>query len=285
MIYNLDYPVNVTMFGHVTQEHGRWHNGICAPNHIVLYCTEGELNINVEGRCFQIKKGGLLLIPYGSFYVPLDGEGCSYYFFHFKAVVYEKNIKMPQNVVISPHAGIVKGFGYTCISRYESIITIPSSIEHAPYFIADIFKKAEKLKPNKSFYDQLLSDCLLRELLIRIGMTATSRCNKHLSKLLEYIEQNYTEDVSLSVLSEKFELSESYIARLFRENLSLRPSEYVNNIRIAVATSLLTETNMSVSEIAEACGFSDVYYFSKTFKKIVGVSPSKTRSVNPHTVD
>ena len=37
-------------------------------------------------------------------------------------------------------------------------------------------------------------------------MTATSRCNKHLSKLLEYIEQNYTEDVSLSVLSEKFEL-------------------------------------------------------------------------------
>ena len=88
MIYNLDYPVNVTMFGHVTKEHGRWHNGIYAPNHIVLYCTEGELNINVEGRCFQIKKGGLLLIPYGSFYVPLDGEGCSYYFFHFNLIIF-----------------------------------------------------------------------------------------------------------------------------------------------------------------------------------------------------
>jgi YesN/AraC family two-component response regulator len=60
--------------------------------------------------------------------------------------------------------------------------------------------------------------------------------------------------------------------------LFIKPSEYINNIRISVALSLLLETNLLVSEIAEKSGFSDVYYFSKVFKKNIGVSPLKVRT-------
>ena len=59
--------------------------------------------------------------------------------------------------------------------------------------------------------------------------------------------------------------------------LNCKPSEYINNVRISAAETLLRETDMSVSEIAERVGYSDVYYFSKTFKRLVGCSPSKIR--------
>ena len=285
MMYNIDHPVKVKMFGHVTQKRGKWHNGAHAPHNIVLYCTEKTLNMSVSGNCIQLEKGDLLLIPTGAFYKPLECDGCSYYFFHFEAAVCAESTSVPKAVVISPHVGLTNGHGYTCISRYESVITVPIYVQSAPYFVAEIFKKAEKLRPNKNFYDQMLLDCLLRELLIHVGMTKSTQYNKHLSDLLDHIERNYSKDLSLRALAKVSELSESYIARLFKNNLSLKPSEYVNKVRVSVATSLLSETNMSVSEIAEACGFSDVYYFSKTFKKIVGVSPSKIRTINQTIVD
>ena len=72
-------------------------------------------------------------------------------------------------------------------------------------------------------------------------------------------------------------MSESYIARLFKKELGCKPSEYINRIRISVAKTLLSETDISITEISEKTGFSDVYYFSKTFKRIEGVSPSEIR--------
>jgi len=82
----------------------------------------------------------------------------------------------------------------------------------------------------------------------------------------------------LSVLSEKLGLSQSYIALLFKKELACKPSEYINNVRVTVAKTILSETDMPVSEISEKVGYSDVYYFSKIFKKIIGVPPSKIRS-------
>jgi AraC-like DNA-binding protein len=95
--------------------------------------------------------------------------------------------------------------------------------------------------------------------------------------IINYIENHYADNLSLSALATRFSLSQSYIARIFRKELYCKPSEYVNKIRISVAKTLLAQTNLSVSEIAEKVGFLDVYYFSKVFKKIIGTSPIKYR--------
>jgi len=146
--------------------------------------------------------------------------------------------------------------------------------------VKSVLERADKLKPNESFQDQLLLDQLIKELLIHLGNVTAPRQSRRLSGVLKYIEQNYSSPLSLSGISEKFSLSESYVARLFKNELNCKPSEYINSVRIAAAEELLLTTELSVTEISALVGYSDIYYFSKTFKRLVGTSPSRARASN-----
>lgn len=277
MVYNLDAPVRATAFGNVVQKSGKWHSGRRIATNIVIYCTDGEMHMEVENELFHIFPGDLLIIPYNAYYKPLDGGRCRYYFFHFQAEELSYAEDAPNHIIICPHADFADGYAYTCVSKYQSVIKIQPQMHNAPYYVKKLFEQAENLKPNTSFFDQLRLDLLLREVLIYMSDTSFSKMSKHLTEIIKYIEQHYAENLSLSALSEHFSLSESYIARLFKKELSEKPSEYVNRIRISIAKTMLSQTTMSVTEIAEKVGYSDVYYFSKIFKKIVGCSPLKAR--------
>ena len=277
MIYNLDTAVRVRMFGHVSQKCGGWHNGARPSIDIVLYCTDGEINMQIDGAVFHVETGDLLIIPPNAFYRPLAGGSCQYYFFHFEAERLSDTHDIPTHIMISPHANLTDGFAYTCESQYRAVTRVQQHTKHAPYLVKSIFERAKDLKPNVSFSDQLRLDLLLRELLICMGEENSPKQNKRLTEIIAYIEKHYSDNLCLSALSKRFSLSKSYIARLFREEMSCKPSEYVNRIRISVAKAILLQTNMTVSEIAEKVGYSDIYYFSKIFKRIVGTSPLSMR--------
>jgi len=277
MIYNLDATIRVRMFGHVSQKCGGWHNGARPSIDIMLYCTDGEINMKIDDAIFHIEKGDLLIIPPNTFYRPLAGGSCQYYFFHFEAERLSDTHDIPTHIMISPHANLTDGFAYTCETKYRSVTRVQQHMKHAPYRIKSIFERAKDLKPNVSFSDQLRLDLLLRELLIDMGEANSPIQNKRLTEIIAYIEKHYSDNLCLSALSKRFSLSQSYIARLFREEMGCKPSEYVNRIRISVAKAMLLQTDMSVSEIAEKVGYSDVYYFSKIFKRMVGMSPLKAR--------
>lgn len=85
-----------------------------------------------------------------------------------------------------------------------------------------------------------------------------------------YIEKNCLRDAIM-----QSNLSERQFSKLFRNTFNTTPSRYIITRRVERAKQML-ETNMfSVTNVAEKCGFSDVYYFSKVFKKETGVSPGK----------
>ena len=277
MVYNLDYPFRVKMFGNVFQKSGNWHNGKKSSANILIYCTEGEMNIKINEKVFNLKRGDLLFIPENSLYIPLEGGCCRYYFFHFSAPEAEENEEICPNIVISPHTGLTEGYAYSCDTDYTSVCHISQYIENIPFDARNIFERAAKLRPNSSYSDQLLLDHFLKELLIYLSSISPGKTYKRLMEILEYIEQNYYKSLSLSVLAENFSLSKSYIDRLFKKELSCKPSEYVNKVRISVAKTMLLQTDLSVTAIAEKVGYSDIYYFSKIFKQIVGCSPLKAR--------
>lgn len=274
MIYSLDHIVKVKMFGHVYQEKGHWHNGSKSPDSTVIYCTDGEINMNVGESVFHLDPGDLLLLPRETTYKPLDGGFCKYYFFNFEATILPETNELPSHISTVPHAGLVNGHAYSSIGSYTSASRVEQYIKSASYRIKEIFEQADRLHPDKSFSDQLLLDNLLRELLIQIGMNAAPKLNNKLAEILDYVHRSYSEKICLSALADRFFLSESYIARLFKKELGCKPSEYLNKIRVSVAKTLLLETNMSVTEISEKVGYSDVYYFSKVFKQIVETTPS-----------
>ncbi len=94
----------------------------------------------------------------------------------------------------------------------------------------------------------------------------------------EYIEKNYyNNQLSVADISGELLVNQTYLRRMFKEEMNMTLQEYMTQFRMQKAKSLILETDEKLAEIAEEVGYSDVSYFSNCFKKFYGVSP---RSIN-----
>lgn len=95
------------------------------------------------------------------------------------------------------------------------------------------------------------------------------------SKTLEYIEENYMHRLTLSSISSNVNLSSSYLCRVFKSEVGTSITSYLNNLRVRKAATLIKENNLSMKEISALVGIDDQLYFSRLFKKCMGISPSE----------
>lgn len=96
-----------------------------------------------------------------------------------------------------------------------------------------------------------------------------------LKNVLEYIDANYQNSITLEQLSNSAGMSPKYFCRFFQEMTHRTPMDYLNYQRIEHASFLLSTTHESVTDIAYACGFNDLSYFIKTFKRYKNVTPGQ----------
>jgi AraC-like DNA-binding protein/quercetin dioxygenase-like cupin family protein len=101
--------------------------------------------------------------------------------------------------------------------------------------------------------------------------------HKTISLAAAYINNNYSEDISLNSVAERFFISPCYLSRSFKCVTGSSFAEYVNGVRIKEARRLLLKTDMSVSEVAIFVGFKSTTHFGRVFKSVVGVSPLSYR--------
>ena len=83
------------------------------------------------------------------------------------------------------------------------------------------------------------------------------------------------EDITVESLAEKCNMSQSYFKRLFKEKYGIPPKKYMIRLKIDHACDLLRLKRYTVTQIAEICNFSDVYFFSRQFKEYVGITPTQ----------
>ena len=94
---------------------------------------------------------------------------------------------------------------------------------------------------------------------------------------IAYLQQNYAQRLTRQQMAKSVGVSEDYLGRIFLQELGLSPMEYLNRYRIKEAKVLLHHTCASVTDIADQVGFDDPAYFSRAFRKLVGVSPRAYR--------
>lgn len=99
-------------------------------------------------------------------------------------------------------------------------------------------------------------------------------------EICQHIRRTHNGKVSLDELCAATNYSKSYISHVFKSRSGMTINQYVNHLRIGEAKSLLTNTNMSVQEIAMTIGFTDSNYFSNVFRASTGVSPREWRKVD-----
>ena len=123
---------------------------------------------------------------------------------------------------------------------------------------------------------------LMKEMIRKYGLLVKNHSIKDYSllvqKVITRIEADLTADQSLNTHATILNISPSYLSTLFRKETGITLTEYVNRKRIEHSILLLNTTNMQFQTIAQHCGISDINYFTRIFKKIIGKTPKEYRN-------
>ena len=116
-------------------------------------------------------------------------------------------------------------------------------------------------------------------------MVFSSKDIKHIDviqKVVAYINSNYMCKISLDDIAKEGFLSSSYLSKLFKSEMKINLSTYINNVRVEKSKLLLLDDSLSIMDVATMVGFEEQSYFSKVFRNVTGVSPGKFRQLKGH---
>lgn len=226
----------------------------------IYYLKKGKMRYIIADKIFELSKNDVALIPKGvihnTSYIGMDTER---YLINFSEDTTE-NKKL-----------------LACFEKQLISLTEIESFE-----FVRIFETMERETAKKDEFSDLLLKQSINELLIlfmrkekKIASNLTEEYSEIMQKAVEYINSNFSSNITLFELSQKFSLSQSFFSRKFKEVTGFGLSEYITLVRIKNAEKMLCENKMSVTDIAFACGFNDSSYFASAFRKLIGITPLK----------
>ncbi len=222
--------------------------------HGLTLILSGELELTMNGEKHIATQGAIIMQRQGDSYklTTLSEGGVEYIVISYYVTPEEEFLgHMPDRLFYSEHFG-----------RYR----------HA-------FENATRLFTSTGVCNKTLLRALVQEILCNI-------MDEHYSMLLytqrdlieyakRYMEQYFNSPLSVENIASVVGLSPSYLRTLFRKSENESPNHYLNRIRIRHAEEMLNSKMFTISEIASACGFQNVYYFSRVFKKFTGFPPGR----------
>ena len=110
-----------------------------------------------------------------------------------------------------------------------------------------------------------------------INHTAVKRNSSKVQAMINYISANYGLDLKVSNIARQFSLSHNTVINLFQKETGMPPSAFIARQRMQAAKSLLKNTDYTITQIADLCGYSLPSFFSKAFRASEGISPSQYR--------
>lgn len=228
---------------------------------LIIYLNQKEIHAN-EGDIIFIRDGILHSA------VPID---CIY-----ECVVFNINMLLKDNF---------SGIKYIQNIRDHNIIINDYFPKSDLEFNTTIFNLFETLKVKKTGYELMILGLLYQAFSIIYSNKLYSQDYSHtqkdskkitqLKKVLGVIEERYSSTITLEDLSKVVGMSPKYFCKFFYEMIHKTPIDYLNYYRIECASYQLLTTDLSITDIAYNCGFNDLSYFIKSFKKYKGITPSK----------
>lgn len=232
-----------------------WHENL-----EILYCTEGSGNIKCNERVHPVTAGEIVVINSDVIHQVLDSAHVVYHCLIIDRVFCESN-GIPVTTLRFQEKLRDEQLGAAFLEICDAYDA--QSREHAVYSAAQIRAKVIEFL------------CLLCKKYIQPQKEAVrTGATDAVKATLRYIKQNYTRHLTLEELAAHAGISQCYLAREFKKYTGNTVFEMVIKIRCKEANRLL-QTGATVSQAASACGFESISYFSKTFKKVCGVTPSQ----------
>ena len=201
--------------------------------------------------------------------------------------LFDKCKKEKRTVIHTCHAGLVNVLvpivynntivGYMIFGQMKkgNFFDIKKAFPEKFDLLSSLYSEMPSFDEEKITSLSRLADILVKHILFEHMLKPT--LDENLEKAVSFIESNLKENLTIESISKGINVSKSVLYRLFHTHFDRTLGSFVNSKRIEYACSLLLNTKLSIEEISEESGFSSASYFSKTFKKEMGVSPLKYR--------
>jgi AraC-like DNA-binding protein len=229
---------------------------------LVHYVLEGLGTFYVDGKAYTVKKNqGFLICPNVITYYEADKQKPWTYtwvgFYGFRSEYYLKAAN---------------------ISRANPIFSCSHDSTAAQHII-EMLRCCKSTISNEVRLKGLL--CLFLSELMGESSEKPLKEEKqkeiYIKKSIEYIEKNFSRNISINDMSKFIGLNRNYLSTLFKAILNISPQEFLIDYRMKKAEELLSNPELSISNIAFSVGYEDPLAFSKIFKKVKGCSPRKYR--------
>ena len=220
------------------------------PNFYINLVNKGKAVFNSGNKKTTLKKGDVFFtFPYQSFFLE-DADDFSFLYISFNG---EGALPLLNSLNINKDRFLFKGFDHLLQFWMDAIIRV-----------------------NHSNASLLAESVLTHTLSYLDDKSAELETKDKFDFVLAYIDHNFaSKDMSIKKVAEIFFYNKKYLSSLFVKKTGLRFSQHLNNLRITYAKKLIKDGQSDISEISYRCGYSDYFYFSKVFKKIVGKTPTQ----------
>lgn len=238
----------------------------------IIRIRQGEFHMTLDEKQFTAKAGDVIFVSSGTLHAGIPDK-CVY-----DCIVFDMNMLSKQG---QPHA---------CQPLLQKIadrnIQVNQILPAEDKILMDVISSLfSAMESKKQGYQLIVQGCLyqLLGIVIQNGYFSSfpfdsGKNYKKVSQLkqaLTLIEQNYASSITLEQLSNAAGMSPKYFCRFFQGMTQHTPIEYLNIYRVEHACYQLIATDLSVTEIAFNCGFNDLSYFIKTFKRYKGTTPKQ----------
>lgn len=251
------YLTDVGYFPHARYHYRERKEGI--EEYIFIFCMEGSGTIIVKDKKYTLRENQAFCIPcfQGHSYYAHDEDPWSILWVHFKG---EDTRYFPLT---------------KCQVRSFSS---QDTADRMHFLFVSLFQALDDhyTLGNFIYLSQTLS-LILAEAYDREQGQSVLEQNKHVTDVVRYMYRHLEENLTLEQIGEEFSLSKSYLNAIFQKHTQHSPMDFFIHLKMKRSCRLLRTTDLPVYEVAQKMGYADPYYFSRIFKKIVGISPRQYR--------
>lgn len=230
---------------------------------ILLYCTDGIGWVQINNQYIAIKAGEVYIIPSGVAHSYGSDQKVPWtiYWLHLSGNNCDATIKAIMGGTAAPsYRPVYVGSGNVRIGLFDRIEqSFLNGYSNANLMFANL---------SLSFF---LSSFIAPEYFDQAEPTVKN--DSYTEKAIKYMQENLSQPGSLAVIAASAHLSVSFFSKHFKKETGYSPIEYYNHLKIQKACQLLHSGNIRINEVAQKLGIADPLYFSRLFKKVMGVSP------------
>lgn len=247
-----------------------WHDEV-----ELIVIKKGEGIVSVDLTKYHVKAGDVVLV--------MSGQLHSISQFQNSAMEYENILFRPTMLKSSENDLCWENYISPIVNGTKSVpdvLTADSSIHTA---VSECIDSIDELCDKKPVGYQLAVKgnlFLMFYQLATADLSDTTARRKQLDKIkvvLAYVEEHYPEEMTIEQMAELCFYSKSYFMKFFKESMGVSFVAYLNDHRLEAAARLLHTSDENIIDIASRCGFDNLSYFNRSFKKKYGITPGKYR--------